>query len=389
MASPQDQEATKVFNIALLPGDGIGPQLASYTEKLLSAIESTRTNLSFQILRYPFGGAALAAGYDSAFPQETLDAARNSDAVIVCACNDPAYGLEPEKGLLKLREELGAHANIRPLKFPSSALVERSAYKEEFVRDLDITFVRDLTGGVYSGRRQEGDAQGIAYDTTEYSRQQIERLARLAGQYAMRLQPPKRVHSIDKYNVMATGRLWRDVVSEVFEAEFPSVELEHVLVDTAAGILASDPKRLNGVILAENMFGDILSDQAGGIIRPGNVLASAAVSGLPRMNVKKPNIFEPLDLKKKTEVQNPLAIMQAVALMLELGLGLVAEADALSKAIRQTLDPTELIGSDTLLCIRTLPVTEHSQDASLSVVTRIHARRGAWARSRWASVQPM
>ncbi len=342
----------KAVNIAILPGDGLGPQLATYAEDLLTAIQKTRRSLSFQTTQHPFGGAALAAGHSSALPATTLSAAKNADAVLVCACNDPKYALEPEKGLLRLRQELGVFANIRPVRFPSSALADANAsrciYKPEAVKDLDITFFRDLTGGVYYGARQEGGAGQNAYDTTEYSRRDIERLARVAGRYAAQFNPPKAVHSVDKANVMATGRLWRSVVGEVFAAEFPGVPLDHVLVDSAAAVLASRPMELNGVVLTENLFGDILSDQAGGIIGCEGMLASAAVSGLPGKVMPGPGIFEPLDLKMKKKLKNPLGIVQAVCLMLELGLGLPAEADALSKAIRQTLDPIELIGSDML-----------------------------------------
>lgn len=338
--------------IAILPGDGIGPQLAKHAEHLLRAIQRSRRNLSFQTKQYPFSGAALADGHNTALPNATLSAAKQADAVLVCACNNPTYGLAPEKALLTLRQELGVYANIRPVRFPSSAVAEAETspcsgiYKPDAVKDLDIVFFRDLTGGVYYGARQEGGKGQNAYDTTEYSRCDIERLARLAGRYALQFNPPKMVHSVDKANVMATGRLWRSVVSEVFETEFPTVSLDHVLVDNAAAVLARKPTDLSGIVLTENLFGDILSDQAGGIVG-SDVLASAAVSGLPG-KVKGPGVFEPLDLKMKEELRNPLAIVQAVCLMLDIGLGLGAEADALSKAIRQTLDPIELIGSDML-----------------------------------------
>lgn len=164
----------------------------------------------------------------------------------------------------------------------------------------------------------------------------------------MRFNPPKPVHSIDKHNVMATSRLWRSVVTKIFEQEFPKVTLGHVLVDTAAMLLASNPLSLNGVILAENMFGDILSDQAGGILGSPDLLASAALSTLWGTSPRgAPGIFKPLNLKPKAELVNPLGIIQAVGLMLELSLGLTAESNALSKAIRRTLEPAELIGSDT------------------------------------------
>ncbi|KAH7376605.1 hypothetical protein B0T11DRAFT_272671 [Plectosphaerella cucumerina] len=161
----------------------------------------------------------------------------------------------------------------------------------------------------------------------------------------MRSSPPKPVHSVDKYNVMATSRLWRSVVTNVFAKEFPRVPLRHVLVDTASMLLASDPLSLNGIILTENMFGDILSDQAGGITNSTDLLASAAVPTTPTA-IRCRGIFEPMNLKGNGTLVNPLGIIQAVAHMLDLSFGLHEEADALSKAIRRTLDPIELVGSD-------------------------------------------
>ncbi|KAL3472825.1 Isopropylmalate dehydrogenase-like domain-containing protein [Aspergillus californicus] len=189
-----------------------------------------------------------------------------SDAVLFCDCGELAYRVEPEKGLLELREQLGVYANTRPVQFPSPQLAELSAYKAKVVEKLDIPCVRDLTVGVHYGRRQEGDSEGTAFDTTDYSRASIVRLVRWAGRYALRFRPPKPVHSGDKHNVMATSRLWRRTVSAVFAREFPSLELDHVLVDTAATVLSSAPTMLNGVILTEDTFGDILSDQVAGIV---------------------------------------------------------------------------------------------------------------------------
>ncbi|KAI8664393.1 hypothetical protein NCS55_00947900 [Fusarium keratoplasticum] len=338
----------RTFQVALLPGDGQGPHLASYVERTLDLIQRVRRNVSFKVSRHDFGGAALAAGAGTALPSTTLGACRQSDAIIVCGCGDPRYGIEPEQGLLALRQELDGCVNIRPVRFPSSQLVQQSSYKPEVVEQLDITFFRDLTSGVYYGRRKEAGDDGEAYDTTPYSRQTIERIARLAGTYAMQFSPPKPIHSIDKHNVMATSRLWRSVVAHVFEQEFPQVPLRHVLVDTASMILSSNPLSLNGIILAENMFGDILSDQAGGILGSPDILASAAVSTIQRSSSSgTPGIFEPFNLKPGGETVNPLGSIQAVGLMLELSLGLAAESEALSKAIRRTLDPIELVGSDT------------------------------------------
>ncbi|KAM0209996.1 hypothetical protein ACHAQI_006108 [Fusarium lateritium] len=336
------------FKIALLPGDAQGSQLASCAERVLNLIQHVRPGIAFQISKHDFGGVALSAGQQSALPASTLDACRQSDATIVCACGDPKYGIKPEQGLLSLRQELGVCANIRPVKFPSAQLAQQSSYKPELVEELDITFFRDLTGGVYYGPKQEAGPDGQAYDTTQYSRQTVEKLARLAGTYAMQFTPPKSVHSIDKANVMATSRLWRSAVTEIFKTEFPHVKLDHVLVDTASMTLAANPLSLNGIILAENMFGDILSDQAGGILKSPDVLASAAVSTIYKKGSSTtPGVFEPFNLKPQEKLVNPLGIIQAVSLMLELSLGLKAEAAALTKAIRRTLDPIDQVGSDT------------------------------------------
>ncbi|KAM5519539.1 aconitase family protein [Fusarium oxysporum f. sp. phaseoli] len=334
------------FRIALLPGDAHGSQLASCAEQILHLIEHIRPDVAFQISRHDFGGVALAAGHLSALPTSTLEACRQSDASIVCACGDSKYGIEPENGLLALRRELGLFANIRPVKFPSDSLIPLSSYKPESVEGLDITFFRDLTGGAYYGEKQEAGEDGESYDTTSYSRSTIERLARLAGTYAMHFNPPKRVHSVDKANVMATSRLWRSVVTEVFSKEYPQVQLDHVLVDNAAMILSSDPQKMNGIILTENMFGDILSDQASGILKSPDILSSAAVSTIYGKG-KAPGVFEPFNLKPRDGEVNPLGIVQSVGLMLEICLGLKAEATALSKAVRRTLDPIDQVGSDT------------------------------------------
>lgn len=339
-------DCQKSFKVALLPGDGLGPKLASCVESTLNIIQQVRHDISFQVSRHNFGGVAIATGA-GALPSQTLQSCLQSDAVIVCQCGNTQYGIEPEQGLLQLRQKLGAFANIRPVRFPSSHLAEQSAYKDDEVRELDITFFRDLTSGVYHGPKQEANEKGEAYDTTTYTRDTIEKLARLAGKHAMQFTPPKPVYSIDKYNVMATSRLWRFTVAELFKKEFPKITLRHVLVDTASMLLASEPLSLNGVVLAENMFGDILSDQAGGILRSSSLLASAAVSSIrPSRSPAMPGIFEPLDIKPKTKLINPLGIVEAVGLMLKMSLGLAPESDALSKAVRRTLDPLELVGSN-------------------------------------------
>jgi 3-isopropylmalate dehydrogenase len=346
---PFFQEQRKI-NIALLPGDGQGPSLASNVKQILNLVSTVRKGVAFQITEYDFGGAAIAANHASALPHKTLQACREADGVIVCGCGDLDFGIEPEKGLLKLRKEVDTCLNIRPVRFPSSQLAELSSMKAEFVQDLDITFVRDLTSGIYYGPRQEAGSDGEALDTTIYTRQIIEQLARWAGDYAMRSTPPKPVHSIDKYNVMATSRLWRTTVHDIFRNEYPSVKLQHILVDTASMMLSSCPTSLNGIVICENMFGDILSDQAAGIMPSPDILPSASIAVSPsdqKSGNHRPGIFEPFNLKTKgKDFTNPLGIIEAVALMLETSLDMGQEADALHQAIRRTLDPVELIGSN-------------------------------------------
>lgn len=331
----------------MLPGDGLGPDLATCAERVLGLVQRLRSNITFDIARHDFGGAAIAST-GTPLPRPTLVACKAADAVLVCGCGDARFGIQPEEGLLSLRKQLGGAANIRPVSFPSSELAQRSSYKAHVVENLDMVFFRDLTSGVYYGDRQEATEQtGHALDTIPYDRETIERLARLAGTFAMRSTPPKPVHSVDKYNVMATSRLWRSVVTAVFADEFPRVPLRHVLVDTASMLLASDPLSLNGIILTENMFGDILSDQAGGITNSTDILASAAVpTDTSSADTRCRGIFEPMNLKGKGTLVNPIGIIQAVSQMLETAFDLEEEADALYKALRRTLDPVELVGSD-------------------------------------------
>lgn len=337
------------FNIALLPGDGNGAGLAQQARRVLLEIEKYRPSCRFQVQEHPIGGTAIDSGL-AALPDETLEACLRSDAVILCCCGGVSrLGNAPEKAILQLRQALGVYANIRRVRFPSTALLPQSSFKPDIVEDLDITFVRDLTGGIYYGTRREADQEhDDAFDTTYYSRSHIERLANWAGLYAMQFDPPKPVFSVDKANVMATSRLWRSTVTQVFSSKFTTVPYKHILVDDAAATLSSSPTDLNGIILTDNLFGDILSDQAASILNAPNVLASTSLATLPgQSHADKPGIFEPLNLKSgKNEHDNPLAIIQSVSEMLEFGLGFKVESHALNDAIRRTLDPPELIGAN-------------------------------------------
>lgn len=182
---------TKQLEIVLLPGDGAGSEIAREVRRVLDKIQAIRQNIAFTITEKPFGGSAIALGGE-ALSESTLQTCRGADAVILCGCGDDKYGLEPEEALLRLRSELGVYVNFRPIKFPSTQLYHQSPFKLSAIKGTDITFVRDLTGGVYYGERQETDpASGIAYDTTCYSRETIQRIARWAGSYATQSSPQR------------------------------------------------------------------------------------------------------------------------------------------------------------------------------------------------------
>jgi 3-isopropylmalate dehydrogenase len=230
---------------------------------------------------------------------EALAAAKAADAVLLGAIGGPEWGpsspVRPEQGILKLRKELGTYGNLRPCSFASDSLVDSSPLKPEVCRGTDFVVVRELTGGIYFGDRIEDDGvKGFAQDTEPYSRAEIERIARLAGFLALKQDPPAKVWSLDKANVLATSRLWRKTVNEIFAKEFPQLKLEHQLIDSAAMILVKNPTQLNGVVMTSNLFGDIISDEASVI--PGSIglLPSASLGGLPDGKSKCNGIYEPI-----------------------------------------------------------------------------------------------
>ncbi len=227
---------------------------------------------------------------------EALNAAKAADAVLLGAIGGPKWGtgaVRPEQGLLKLRKEMSAYGNLRPCFFASDALVDSSPLKAEVCRGTDFVIVRELTGGIYFGERQEDDGSGYAWDKEPYSRPEVERVARLAG-FLARGRGDKKVMSLDKANVLATSRLWRNVMTETFEREFPDLKIEHQLIDSAAMIMVKNPTALNGVVVTSNLFGDIVSDEASVI--PGSIglLPSASLSGIPDGKGKCNGIYEPI-----------------------------------------------------------------------------------------------
>jgi 3-isopropylmalate dehydrogenase len=315
------------MKIVLLPGDGIGPEVLAATLELLGAVAPDLT-YEEQLI----GGAAIDAT-GSALPDATLEAARTADAVLLAAVGGPQWDTtdpaapRPEQGLLGLRSGLGLYANLRPVR-PLPALYDASPLRREIIERTDLLVVRELTGGIYFG--DKGRANGRAHDVCAYSEGEIERIARIAFGAAR-----SRVTSVDKANVLETSRLWREVVMRVHGAEFPNVELEHLLVDTAAMRLVAAPRHFD-VILTENMFGDILSDEAAMLTGSIGLLPSASLGG------DGPGLFEPVhgsapDIAGRG-IANPLAMFLSAALMLRHGLRRDDQAAQIESAVDRALE---------------------------------------------------
>src|SRR6266536_422421 len=312
--------------IAVLPGDGIGPEITAPTLELLSRLGD------FAFAEYEFGGASIDA-HGTALTDDTLAACRAADAVLLAAVGGPQWDStdpdapRPEQGLLGLRKALGLYANLRPVR-AVEALLDASPLRREVVEGTDLLVVRELTGGIYFGEKTRSD--GAASDLCVYTAEEIERIARTAFGAAR-----SKVTSVDKANVLETSRLWREVVRRVHADEFPQVELEHALVDSTAMKLITAPRHFD-VILTENMFGDILSDEASVVTGSLGLLPSASIGG------SGPGLFEPVhgsapDIAGQG-IANPLAMFLSAALMLRHGLGRAAEASALESAVERALD---------------------------------------------------
>lgn len=314
--------------IVTLPGDGIGPEILAPAVDLLKRFVS-----DVEVEEHAFGGASIDA-HGTALTDATLAACRSADAVLLAAVGGPKWDTtdpskpRPEQGLLGLRKGLGLYANLRPVR-PLPALYDASPLRREIIDGTDLLVVRELTGGIYFGDKTRTDDS--ASDLCVYSVQEIERIARSAFQAAR-----TKVTSVDKANVLETSRLWRQTVNEVHEREFPDVPLEHVLVDNAAMQLVSNPTSFD-VIVTENMFGDILSDEAAMLTGSIGMLPSASLG-----NESGPGLFEPVhgsapDIAGQG-IANPLAMFLSLALLLRHGLNLESEASALESAVDKALD---------------------------------------------------
>jgi 3-isopropylmalate dehydrogenase len=337
--------------IVLLPGDGIGPEIISPAVEVLGAVGA-----QFDYDEHPFGGAAIDA-HGTALTDETLAACKAADAVLLAAVGGPKWDTtdpnrpRPEQGLLALRKGLGLFANLRPVK-PIPALYDASPLKRDVVDGTDLLVVRELTGGIYFGDKTRTDDS--ASDNCVYTRAEIERIARVAFGAAR-----SRVTSVDKANVLETSRLWREVVRGIHGVEFPNIELEHLLVDNAAMRLVAAPRHFE-VILTENMFGDILSDEAAMLTGSLGMLPSAS------LGAGGPGLFEPVhgtapDIAGQG-IANPLAMFLSAALMLRHGFGMENEAAAVESAVDRALADglrTPDLGGDATTATATQAVLQH------------------------------
>jgi len=324
------------LKILILAGDGIGPEVCIEAEALLGEI-ARQNGLDLSIEHALIGGAAMEAT-GVPLPDETLAACRESDAVLLGAVggpqwSDPNATIRPEQGLLKLREELGLFANLRPVRVhPSLAAI--SPLKPELVANVDIMVVRELTGGIYFGEKQEGD--DYASDLCAYSREEIERVVVQAAELAR--QRCGVLTLVDKANVLATSRLWRKVTTEIMAERYPDVPFETMLVDAAAMFIVADPGRFN-VIVTENLFGDILTDEASMLVGSMGMLPSASL-GTGRTGLYEPIHGSAPDIAGKG-IANPFGIMASVGMMFRYSLAEPEIATRIERAIWSAIEQGE------------------------------------------------
>ncbi|KAG6830321.1 3-isopropylmalate dehydrogenase [Tricholoma furcatifolium] len=350
--------AQKSFNIVVLPGDGIGPEVVEQATRVLEVVSELSPDFTLKLQPHLFGGCAIDA-HGEPLPPSTLQACKEADAILMGSIGGPKWGVDakvrPEPGLLALRKALGLYANIRPANIASDSLLDYSPLRPEIARGVDIIVVRELIGGAYFGKRKEAGVEpdvDTAWDTTIYSVSEIERITRVAAQIAMTANPPLEIHSVDKANVLASSRLWRKVVTEILTKEYPQIQLHHQLVDSAAMFITQAPRKLNGIILTENLFGDILSDQTSVIPGSLGLLPSASLAGAPSTPSAdfKPTLglYEPIhgsapDIAGQG-IANPIGTILSAAMLLRYSLGLDRPAKSIEAAVRKVLDAPELGG---------------------------------------------
>ncbi len=318
--------------IAVLGGDGIGPEVAREAASVLRAV-GARFGHDFAMDEALVGGAAIDAT-GSPLPPETLALCRGSDAVLFGAIGGPKWGpsspVRPEQGLLALRKELGLFANLRPVTV-NPGLIDASPLKPDLLKGVDLVVVRELTGGIYFGEKRRTATE--AFDGCAYSAGEIERVVRVAGRLARGRR--RHITSVDKANVLETSRLWREVTQRVVADEFPDCTLEHQLVDSCAMQLIRHPAAFD-VIVTENMFGDILTDEASVLAGSIGLLPSASL-GVGRLGLYEPIHGSAPDIAGKG-IANPYGAIMSVAMLLRFSLGLEREATAVERAVGAALD---------------------------------------------------
>lgn len=322
------------LNIAKLPGDGIGPEVV---EQAVKAVDAVCRRFGHEV-NYTFAevGACAIDKYGSAFPESTYKVCLDSDAVLFGAVGDPRYDndptakVRPEQGLLAMRKQLGLYANLRPVETFSS-LVDKSPLKRELVDGAEFLCVRELTGGMYFGEKGRLDGGDTAFDTNIYHRYEVERILKLAYSYAMRRR--RHLTVVDKANVLESSRLWRQVAQEL-APQYPDVTTDYMYVDNAAMQLIRCPKFFD-VIVTENTFGDILTDEASCITGSMGLLASASVG-------EKTGVFEPIHgsypQAAGKNIANPLATILSAAMMFEYAFGLMKEGAAIRAAVAESIE---------------------------------------------------
>ncbi len=331
------------FNLMVLPGDGIGPEIIAEAVKVLQAV-GKKFGHDFNLHYGLIGGVAIDESGE-ALSSDTIKKSKKCDAVLMGAVGDPKYDdpqakVHPEDGLLAIRKALGLFANLRPVK-ALPMLANYTNLKPQVVEGVDLIFVRELTGGLYFGRpkkRWQTSRGRRAVDSMTYTEQEIERIIRVGFEMARRR--GKKLVSIDKANVLESSRLWRQVAIEV-AADYPDVELEHMLVDTCAMKLIQNPRDFD-VLVTENTFGDILTDEASMLAGSMGMLPSASLAGVPKEGMKIFGLYEPIHgsdpSRAGLDVDNPIATINSAAMMLRYSLDLPKEAGAIEAAVEKVLE---------------------------------------------------
>ena len=321
-------------NIALLPGDGVGPEVTAEAVKVLKKI-AEKYNHEFIYTEGLIGGVAIDK-VGNPFPKNTEELCLKSDAILFGAIgdpkfdNDPGAKVRPEQGLLAMRKALGLYANVRPI-FTYNSIIDKSPLKKEIVQGVDFVVIRELIGGIYFGKRGRGEDGNSAYDTCSYTKNEIRRVAKFAFEFSMRRR--KLLTLVDKANVLETSRLWRETVREMSN-DYPHVTVNYMFVDNASMQIIKRPSEFD-VILTENMFGDILTDEASVITGSIGMLPSASIG-------ERTSLYEPIHgsypKAAGKNTANPIGTILSAAMMLEISFEMKKEAEAIRNAVKNALD---------------------------------------------------